>query len=93
MSELLTARGPRNYIVNMKARIIRIGNSRGVRIPKALLEQTHMTEDVQIEAQAGEIVIRSARPPRGGWEEGFRRMAQSGDDQLLDDARPTSFAC
>lgn len=81
----------RNYIVDMKARIIQIGNSRGVRIPKALLEQTHLTEDVQIEAQAGEIVIRSARPPRGGWEEGFRRMAKSGDDQLLDEARRTSF--
>ena len=74
-----------------KARIIRIGNSQGVRIPKALLDRSHLTEDVQIEARAGEIVIRSARPPRERWEEEFRRMAKSGDDQLLDDAESTSF--
>lgn len=75
---------PRCYVVDMKARLIQIGNSRGVRIPKALIEQAHLTEDVQIEAQAGEIVIRSARLPREGWEEAFLRMAQRGDDQLLD---------
>jgi antitoxin MazE len=82
---------PRNYIVHMKARLIQIGNSRGIRIPKALLEQTHLTEDVHIEAQAGEIVIRSARLPRGDWEEAFLGMAQRGDDQLLDEARRTAF--
>jgi len=75
----------------MKARIIQIGNSRGVRIPKALLEQTGLTEDVQIVAQADEIIIRSARPPRAGWEDGFRRMAERGDDRLLDKPRPTLF--
>ncbi|MEA2165001.1 MAG: antitoxin MazE [Thermoanaerobaculia bacterium] len=75
----------------MKARIIQIGNSRGVRIPKALLEQTGMPADVQIEAEAGGIVIRPARSPREGWEEGFRSMAARGDDRLLDKPRPTSF--
>jgi len=67
----------------MKARIIQIGNSRGVRIPKKLLEQAHLTDEVQIEARAGEIVIRSRRP-REGWEEAFRDMAARGDDRLLD---------
>ena len=75
----------------MKARIIWIGNSRGVRIPKSLLEQTHLTEEVRIEARNDEIVIRPARSPREGWEEAFRAMAKRGDDQLLDDPRPTSF--
>jgi antitoxin MazE len=74
----------------MKARIIQIGNSRGVRIPKALLEQAHLTDDVQIEAQGGEIVIRSARAARADWEAQFRRMAQRADDHLLD--KPTSTA-
>ena len=68
----------------MKARIIQIGNSRGVRIPKRLLEKAHLSEDVQLEARAGEIVIRSARP-RAGWDAHFRRMEQRGDDQLLDE--------
>lgn len=75
----------------MKARIIQIGNSRGVRIPKALLEQTRLTDDIQIEAQAGEIIIRSARAPRADWEAQFSRMAQRGDDRLLDKPTSTSF--
>ena len=75
----------------MKTRIIRIGNSRGIRIPKALLEQTRLTQDVEIEAQADAIVIRSARPPRADWEAAFRRMARRADDELLDDTRRTSF--
>jgi len=75
----------------MKARIIQIGNSRGVRIPKALLEQANLTDNVQIEAQAGEIVIRSARAPRADWEAQFSRMAQRGDDRLLDRPTTTSF--
>jgi antitoxin MazE len=68
----------------MKTRIIQIGNSRGVRIPKRLLEKAHLTEDVQIEARGDAIVIRST-PPRAGWDAHFRRMAQRGDDQLLDE--------
>jgi antitoxin MazE len=75
----------------MKARIIQIGNSRGVRIPKILLDQTRMTADVLIEAVAGGIMIRPARSPRDGWEESFRSMAARGDDRLLDETGPTAF--
>jgi len=67
----------------MKARIIQIGNSRGVRIPKRLLEKAQLTEDVQLEARLGEIVIRSALP-RADWEVRFRLMAERGKDELLD---------
>jgi antitoxin MazE len=66
----------------MKARIIRIGNSKGVRLPKALLEQANLTEEVQIEAQPNQIVIRSAYLPREGWESAFKLMTQRGDDAL-----------
>jgi antitoxin MazE len=75
----------------MKARIIRIGNSQGVRIPKSLLEQSHLTDEVRIEARENEIVIRPARLPRQGWEEAFRVMAERRDDRLLDEPRLTSF--
>jgi antitoxin MazE len=68
----------------MKARIVRIGNSQGVRIPKPLLDQSGLGTDVEIEAQAGQIVIRAADRPRQGWEEAFRSMAANGDDVLLD---------
>jgi antitoxin MazE len=67
----------------VKTRIVRIGNSQGVRIPKALLDQSGLGEDVEMEAQEHQIVIRSRRRPREGWDEQFRAMAEHGDDRLL----------
>ncbi|HUP63335.1 MAG TPA: AbrB/MazE/SpoVT family DNA-binding domain-containing protein [Thermoanaerobaculia bacterium] len=75
----------------MKARIIQIGNSRGVRLPKALLEQAQLSEEVQIEVERDQIVIRSARSPREGWDSAFRLMAERGDDALPDSTSLTSF--
>ena len=73
-----------NYIGVMKTRIIRIGNSQGVRIPKLLLEQSHLSEEVELEAQQHQIIIRSAEKPRQRWAEAFKAMAENGDDCLLD---------
>jgi antitoxin MazE len=75
----------------MKARIIRIGNSQGIRIPKPLLEQTGLTEDVELEVRADEIVIRSARAVRAGWVAAFQSMAESGDDTLLEELTETEW--
>jgi antitoxin MazE len=69
----------------MKAKIIRIGNSQGIRIPKPLLEQTGLSEDVEIEVRADELVIRPARSARAGWAVAFGSMAEAGDDALLED--------
>jgi antitoxin MazE len=68
----------------MKATVIRIGNSRGVRIPKALLEQCRLRDTVELEVDGGHLVIRAAEHPRSGWDEAFQRMAERGDDALLD---------
>ncbi len=68
----------------MKSRIVRIGNSRGIRIPKLLIEQSGIADEVEIELSGNALVIRSARPPRSGWEDSFRAMAAVGDDTLLD---------
>jgi antitoxin MazE len=68
----------------IKARIIKIGNSQGIRIPKLLLEQVDLGEEVELEVQEGQLVIRTARGPRHGWEEQFEAMAERGDDKLLD---------
>ena len=68
----------------MRSRIIQVGNSRGVRLPKTVLEQAHLTEEVEIEVEADQVVIRSAHVPRQGWDEAFRRMAERGDDVLMD---------
>jgi antitoxin MazE len=68
----------------MKARIVKIGNSQGIRIPKLLLERSSLAEEVEIEAQDHQIIIRSVKQPRDGWTGAFRAMAERGDDELLD---------
>lgn len=68
----------------MKTSVVRIGNSRGIRIPKTLLEQCSLGDSVELEVQKGHLVVRPAAKARSGWEEAFRQMAQQGDDILLD---------
>jgi antitoxin MazE len=76
----------------VRARIIRIGNSQGVRIPKALLEESGLSGDVDITVRDGAILISPASSPRQGWDAAFRTMALRGDDALLDaDSTLTSF--
>ena len=68
----------------MKTNVIRIGNSKGIRIPKTLLEQCSLAETVELKVEDNHLVVRSAEKPRSGWDEAFRRMAQEQDDALLD---------
>ncbi len=75
----------------MKTRIVRIGNSQGVRIPKALLEQTGLSGEVEITARNGSLMIRRVRKPREGWAAAFAEMARRGDDALLDEHTTTRF--
>lgn len=77
--------------VGMKSRIIRIGNSQGVRIPKVLLQEAGLSDDVEVTVEGSTITIRSATATRGGWDTAFQKMAEQGDDQLLDARAPTSF--
>ncbi len=76
----------------VKTRIIRIGNSHGVRIPKLLLDQSGLGEDVELAVQPHQLVIRPAQHPRHNWEEQFKAMATYGDDQLLDAELTMSFS-
>lgn len=75
----------------VKARVVRIGNSRGIRIPKVWLEQLKIGEEVELSVQKGGLTIRPARRPREGWAEAFRQMAAHGDDRLLDQPTPTKW--
>ena len=68
----------------MRSKIVRIGNSRGIRIPKALLEQAHLRDSVELEVDDGTLVVRCADGPRAQWDAAFARMAAAGDDALLD---------
>jgi antitoxin MazE len=68
----------------MRTRIVKIGNSQGIRIPKLLLERSNLADEVEIEAEDNRIIIRSTKQPRQDWESTFRAMAERGDDSLLD---------
>ena len=68
----------------VKTRIIRIGNSQGVRIPKPLLDQSGLKGEVELVVDEGRIIIHAATRPRQAWEEAFAEMAAHGDDALLD---------
>jgi len=73
----------------VRTRIIKIGNSQGLRIPKLVLEQLDLKEEVELEVQEGQLIIRPLRVPRSNWEEQFRAMAAEGDDWLLDEVVPS----
>ncbi len=75
----------------MKARLINIGNSRGVRLPKPLIEQAGLVDVVDLEVHEGRIVIAPARQPREGWAEAATRLASEPSHGLLDDPGPTRF--
>jgi antitoxin MazE len=75
----------------IRTRIVKIGNSRGIRIPKVLIDQLGLETEVEISVQRDQLVIRPTSRPRHDWEEQFRTMAERGDDQLLDAPTPTQW--
>ncbi len=68
----------------MKATIVRIGNSRGIRLPKLVIEQCGFEDEVELKVHHHELVIRSSSQPRDGWADAFARMSECGDDELFD---------
>jgi len=71
----------------MKSRLVRIGNSRGVRLPKAIIEQVGLDDEIQLHVQDHSVVITASGPPRAGWAEAARRLG--GESRgLLDPAVP-----
>jgi antitoxin MazE len=68
----------------IKTRLVKIGNSHGVRIPKLILNQINLSADVELEVLDDHLIIRPTAHPRANWAEQFRQMAEHGDDMLLD---------
>lgn len=75
----------------MKTRLIRIGNSRGVRLPKAIIEQAGLTEEVELDVRDNAVVISGALRPRSGWADAAKKMGGRDDDRLLDPPTATHF--
>jgi antitoxin MazE len=72
----------------MKARLVRIGNSRGIRLPKAIIDQVGLDDEVELRVQDHSVVITPTSPPRTGWAEAARRLSGRG---LLDPVTRTRF--
>jgi len=64
----------------MKAQIIQIGNSQGIRIPKMILKETRLSGDVELEVHPDGLLIRSLRKPRGTWDAEFKAITETDDD-------------
>lgn len=69
----------------MVRKIVKIGNSYGIRIPRTIIEQLGLGEEVELEVKNNRLIIHAAQTPRKGWPAAFRKMAQKKDDILLDE--------
>jgi antitoxin MazE len=74
-----------------KARLVRIGNSRGVRLPKAIIAQAGLTDEVELSVRDGGIVIARVTSARSGWADAARQVYQRDEDLLIDPPIPTFF--
>ena len=67
----------------MDISVIPIGNSKGIRLSKALLEKYNIRDTVELILEKGYIIIRPKDSPRKGWEKAFKQMHENGDDKPL----------
>lgn len=68
----------------MKTKVVKIGNSRGIRLPKSIIEQTGLQSEVELELKDGAIIIKPSKTVRSNWRFLFSQMANNNDDVLLD---------
>ncbi|CAN5157652.1 AbrB/MazE/SpoVT family DNA-binding domain-containing protein [soil metagenome] len=75
------------YIIEevMEQSIIKIGNSKGLRLSKSILERYQIKDKVEVILEEGQIIIKPIDEPRKGWDQAFKKMNENGDDQLLID--------
>lgn len=74
----------------MKVKLVRIGNSRGIRIPKSVLEQCGLQEAADLRIEKDRLVLLPEHRPRQGWEEAFMAAGPSSSDELLLEPLPGS---
>lgn len=67
----------------MEVQVINIGNSKGIRLPKAILEQYNISDTLELILEKGRIILKPKSVPRKGWEKSFKQMHARGDDKLL----------
>ena len=67
----------------MNIAVISIGNSKGIRLGKAILEKYNIKDSVELVLEKGYIILKPAKTPRKGWEKAFKTMHEHGDDRSL----------
>ncbi len=77
--------------MTVTTRIVRIGNSRGIRVPKLLLDQAALSGEVEIQAEPGRLVVSGVKRPRAGWAVAARAMQERMDDVELDALTTSRF--
>lgn len=69
----------------MELSLINIGNSKGIRLSKTILEKYNINDKIELILEKGYIILKPKTEPRKNWENAFKRMHETGDDQLLMD--------
>ncbi len=69
----------------MEISVINIGNSKGIRLSKTILEQYNINDTVELILEKEHIILKPKAKPRKGWGESFQLMHENGDDKLLID--------
>ena len=77
--------------MTIRAKVVKIGNSRGIRIPRILLEQAGLADEVEMKVEGDRLIIHAANHPRQDWESRFAAMAEQGDDRLMDEITSTQW--
>ena len=75
----------------MKTRIIRIGNSRGIRIPKSFIEEAGLESEVELRVVESGVLVERVHAPRAGWSEAAAKLSERGEDGLLDEPVQSDF--
>lgn len=69
----------------MELSVINIGNSKGIRLSKTILEKYNIQDKIELILEKGFIVLKAKAEPRENWEKAFKKMQENGDDKLLID--------
>lgn len=69
----------------MEVSVVQIGNSKGIRFSKTILEKYNIRDKVDMILETGQIIIKPLSKPRKGWEKAFMEMSENEDDKLLFD--------
>jgi antitoxin MazE len=75
----------------IRSKVVKIGNSRGIRIPRILLEQAGLTDEIEMTVEGNRLIVNAVHQPRASWDARFAEMAEKGDDHLLDETTPTQW--